>query len=114
MKLTDKMIFAFWGETENYTDPNAFASDTALSVLDLDDPDQEIDMDLFEQLCTLWHVANDPFRELLKLIGLNQSQCSIRFCIPIRTVQGWAENKRCCPKYIRLMMAECTGIVKIR
>lgn len=113
MIMTDKQIYQAFGEAVNYTDPDAFASDGALSLLDPDDPGQEVDMDLFEQLRVLWHVANDPFKALLERMGLNQSQCSRRFCVPLRTLQGWAGETRSAPPYVRLMMAELSGIVRL-
>lgn len=112
--MSDKTIYRLCGETANYTDPDAFASDAALSLLDPDKPDQEVDLELFDQLRVLWHVANDPFKDLLDRMGLNQSQCSRRFCIPLRTIQGWAGETRSAPHYVRLMMAELSGIVRLR
>lgn len=112
--MTDKQIYQLFGETSNYADPDAFASDAALSLLDPDGPGQEVDLAAFEQLRTLWHVANDPFKALLGRMGLRQTQCSIRFCIGLRTVQHWANEDRACPPYIRLMMAEATGLLDIR
>lgn len=112
--MTDKQIYQLFGETANYADPDAFASDASLSLLDPDDPVQEVDMATFEQLRMLWHVANDPFRTLLERIGLGQTQCSTRFCINLRTVQHWANEDRTCPPYIRLMMAELSGILRLR
>lgn len=112
--MNDKQIYIFYGETGNYTDPNAYASDVALSMLDPEDAEQKIDMELFEQLRTLWHVANDPFKDMLERMGLNQTQCATRFCIPLRTVQNWAGEINACPPYTRLMMAEASGIIKIR
>lgn len=112
--MTDKQIYQLYGEAANYTDPDAFASDAALSLLDPENHDQEVDMVMFEQLRTLWHVANAPFKELLELIGLTQTECSMRFCIPLRTVQDWAGERRTPPDYVRLMMAEAIGCVKLR
>lgn len=112
--MTDKQIYIYFGEAANYCDPNTFASDVATAIIDPEDPDQEVNIELIGQLCILWHIAMDPFKEFLKLIKLNQTQCSIRFCIPLRTIQNWAEKKRETPNYIRLMMAETLGIIKIR
>lgn len=112
--MTDKTISSIYADAKGYIDPNAFASDVSLSFLDPEDPTQEVDMVLYEQLKTLWRVVNDPFRELLSLIGLNQTQCSTRFCIPLRTVQSWALGERPCPSYVRLMMAELTGLLQLR
>ncbi len=112
--MTDKEINIYYGETTNYTDPDAFASDISISLLNPDDLSQKVNMDLFEQLRILWHVANDPFKSLLERIGYNQTQCAIRFCIPRRTIQDWAGERRAAPLYIRLMMAEATGLLNIR
>lgn len=112
--MTDKQIYAIFGETANYTDPDAFASDVAISLLDPEDPGKEADMELAEQLRILWHVANDPFRTFLYSLGLSQTQCSMRFCIPLRTVQDWIGERRTPPPYIRLMMAEALGFIQIR
>ena len=112
--MTAKEIYRLFGEAANYAEPEAFASDAALSLLDPEDPGQELDMDMFEQLRTLWHVSNSPFKELLDRMGLTQTQCSTRFCIPLRTVQDWAGGRRTPPPYVRLMMAEAVGLLDIR
>lgn len=112
--MTDRKIYQLIGEIANYTDPDAFASDAAISLLDPDNPVQEVDIDTFEQLRTLWHVAKDPFRDLLERMSLRQTQCSCRFCIPLRTVQDWVGERRTPPLYVRLMMAEAVGVLDIR
>ena len=87
---------------------------TSSAVLDPEDPTGEVDLSLYGQLCTLWHVANDPFREFLQLLGLSQAKCSRRFCIPLRTIEDWAGDRRMPPSYLRLMMAELAGLVSLR
>lgn len=49
------------------------------------------------------------FRQQLEAAGMTQAQCSRRFEIPLRTVQGWTLGERECPSYVRLMIAELTG-----
>lgn len=112
--MTNKQIYQYYGEVENYTEPEAFASDVALSLLNPEDPNQNVDIEEVEQLERLWRVARLPFREFLNLLGLSQTNCSIRFCIPRRTVQEWAGERRKAPPYVRLMMAECTGYLRSR
>lgn len=112
--MTDKQIHRYFVEAAAYSNPDAFASDVSLSLLDPEDPNQQIDIAVFDQLRTLWHVINDPFKAFLALLGLTQTQCATRFCIPIRTVQHWALGERVCPSYIRLMMAELCGAVTLR
>lgn len=59
-------------------------------------------------------IAAIPFRDLLQAMGMTQAECSRRFSIPLRTIQNWVSdvpgNHRDCPAYVRLMMAEITGI----
>lgn len=112
--MTDKQINIYFGETANYTDPDAFVSDVAISLLDPEDTGKEVDMELVGQLRILWHVAMDPFKDLLLRMCMSQSQCSVRFCVPLRTVQDWYSGRRTPPPYIRLMMAEAAGILKLR
>ena len=44
-------------------------------------------------------------------MGLSQSACAKRFCIPLRTVQGWALEERDPPAYVRLLLARAAGYV---
>ena len=114
--MTDKLFATIWADAKTATDPDAFASDWATSsvILSAEDPEAEIDMDLVSNLQVLWHVARDSFRALLKRMGISQTSCATRFCIPLRTVQSWALDERECPSYIRLMMAEATGLISLR
>lgn len=114
--MDNKLFGMIWEDAQNQQDMDAFVSDWATSSLFLDPehPDQEIDSSIVDQLGRLWQVANLPFREFLKLLGLSQTTCSVRFCIHLRTVQHWALGERACPSYIRLMMAELCGAVTLR
>lgn len=112
--MTNKQIHMLFGEAAAYTDPAAFASDAAISCLNPEDTEQAIDLQLYEQLQILWQVANAPFKDFLVLLGLNQAKCAERFCIPLRTVQDWAGERRTPPPYVRLMMAEAAGVLQIR
>lgn len=111
MTMTDKQLRFAYSEAANYTDPDAFASDILLSAMFLPPEDETANLDTaqLENLYHIWHVANDPFKVLLRSIGITQTRCAERFCIPLRTVQHWALGERACPSYVRLMMAELTG-----
>lgn len=100
-------------EAAAYTDPDAYASNLVLSsaFLPPDDPAAEPDAGTVEALRTLWHVLQDPFRDLLVSLSLSQTAASERFSVPLRTVQHWASGDRACPPYTRLMMAELTGLI---
>ena len=112
--MTDKLFCEIWRDACACADPDAFASDWALSSAFAVPGDPDIDMELHQALLDLWHVAHDSFRELLAQLGLKQTGCATRFCIPLRTVQGWALGERECPPYLRLMMAEAVGYLVLR
>lgn len=52
------------------------------------------------------------FRQQLEAMDMKQTECAKRFDIPIRTVQCWALGERKPPDYVRLMIAEITGLIK--
>ena len=95
-------------EAPNYTDVDAFVSDmlTSSMFLDPEDEEAEIPTELSELLYKLWHVAALPFKEFLACMDLTQTECSRRYCIPLRTVQGWAGGSRTPPMYVRYMIAQ--------
>ena len=111
--MTDKLFAEIWADAQKTNDIDAFSSDWVLSSALLPE-DADMDPTLWEQLRILWRVAHDPFKDLLQLMGLRQTGCATRFCIPLRTVQGWALGERECPAYIRLMMSEAVGAVRLR
>lgn len=111
--MTDKLFQSIWQDAQQITDMDAFVSDWALSSALLPD-NAEIDPDLVEQLQILWRIANDPFKSLLSMMGLSQAKAMTRFCINPRTIKHWAAGDRSCPAYIRLLMAEVTGLLRLR
>lgn len=52
-----------------------------------------------------------PFKDFLAALGLTQTECSRRFHIPLRTVQGWAGGTRTPPVYVRYMIAQLMGYI---
>jgi hypothetical protein len=97
-------------EVANYNDQDAFISDMALSSAFISsDPGVGPDVNLIEALRHIWIIVKAPFRVFLQELGLGQTACARRFCIPMRTVQGWALEQRQCPVYIRIMIAEILG-----
>ena len=50
-------------------------------------------------------------RDFCTVANLSQSQLAVRFCIPKRTLEDWCRGISKCPDYIRLMIAECLGLL---
>ena len=88
-----------YNSAPRYSDPDTFANEWRFAHLSP------------AVLHTLWHVANDPFRDFLELLGLTMTECSDMFAIPYRSIQNWVEGKRNPPLYLRRMMAELVGLL---
>jgi DNA-binding transcriptional regulator YiaG len=52
----------------------------------------------------------NPIKELCIEFGLNQSELSRRFDIPLRTIQDWHAGRRVPPAYVVNMMRELLRI----
>lgn len=52
-------------------------------------------------------------KELIAAAGLNQSEFSRRFRIPLRTVQDWCGGQRKMPEYLKFMCAEILKIIDV-
>lgn len=60
----------------------------------------------------LWDAACLPFRDFLTLTGYSRAGLARRFCVPLSTLDQWLSGKRNPPPYVRLLIAECTGIIR--
>lgn len=102
-------------ESAAYKEAEAYASDIALSSTFLSaDETAAPDAEIYTTLVSLWRILRAPFRDFLRLLGMTQTQLSKHFCIPLRTVQDWAGERRSCAPYIRLMMAQALGALNVR
>ena len=60
---------------------------------------------------SLWDAACLPFRDFLALTGYNRAGLARRYCIPLATLDQWLSGKRNPPPWVRLLLAEATGII---
>lgn len=91
-------------EMDNYSDPDAFVSDLALSSVWGDPEDSaEIPEERIEALRRLWDVVHLPIQQLLA--PMSQAEACRKFYVPRRTMQDWYNNARKCPIYVRLYLA---------
>ena len=104
--MTDRLFRELWQQAIDTPDVDAFVSSANCPDADL--------LTVQDQLRRLWHVAHDSFRDFLAALGITQKQCSDRFCIPFITVRKWAGSVTECTPYLRLMMAEALGYVRLR
>ena len=58
-------------------------------------------------------VAHMSMRDIIKAVGLSQTSFADKFCVPLRTVQGWCIGERKCPDYFRLAVCRQLGILEV-
>ena len=105
--MTNQLRHTLYTEAHNYTDPDAYVSDLALSPVwgDADIPAERIAL-----LRRIWDDTHCAVRELIERYGLTQSAFARHFSIPLRTVQGWCLGSRGCPPYLITMAAELLAL----
>lgn len=102
-------------EADNYTDRDAYVSDTALSgIWGADDcgqtaasPDTSV---LLPLLFNLWDVIHMPFRDIRLALGMSCVDFAAAFAIPRRTLYRWDLNETPCPLYTKLLLAHAAGL----
>lgn len=87
-------------------------SSSSIFYPDPESPDIDA-AELAESLGNIWDVSHMTTRDIRQHLGLTQAAFAERFCVPRRTVEGW-ESGRTTPAYIVLMLADISGIVKIK
>lgn len=108
--MTDKLFCALFAAALTAADRDAFVYDWSLSsawgdALDADSPADRIDL-----LARLWDAAHLTIRDIRQHTGLSQAAFATRYCIPTRTLEDWERGVRSCPDYLRLLLAQVTGI----
>ena len=107
--MTDKQFYHAFREAFAYSDPDAFASDVALSSIFPTVKDDDLPV-LADDLRHIWLYAHITVREIVQHTGLTQADFAQRFVIPQRTVESWCTGDRACPPYTRLMLAKLCGL----
>lgn len=108
--MTDKLFNALWSASLDSGDRDTYISDWALSSIWGDSPDADIPTERVEMLSRLWGVAHLSVRDIRAHTGLSQATFAVRYCIPRRTIENWESGDRQCPDYLRLLLAQATGI----
>lgn len=108
--MTDKQFYTLFCAALESADRDAFASDWALSSVWGDPEGAEIPADRIAAISDIWDVAHASIRDIRAYIGLTQAAFCTRFCIPRRTVEDWEAGRRSCPDYVRLLLAQASGM----
>ena len=107
---TDKLFYTLFGDAITSPDRDAFVSDWSLSSVWGDAPGADIPADRTDQLARLWDAAHLTIRDIRQHTGLSQAAFSTRYCIPTRTLEDWERGARSCPDYLRLLLAQASGL----
>lgn len=107
--MTTKQFCFCASHCASYTDPDAYASDLALSDIWGDAPDADIPAARLAALRGIYAAVSRPVREIVSTTGLSQAAFAERLCIPLRTVEDWCRGLRDCPVYVRLLIQQALG-----
>lgn len=108
--MTNKQYYTCVAHCADYTDPDAYVSDLALSSIWGDAPDADIPADRIDALRGIYAAATRPVRQIVAETSLSQMAFGERLCIPRRTVQDWCRGLRECPVYVRLLIQQALGL----
>lgn len=99
-------------EALNFTDPDAYVSELALSDIWGDAPDATIPQKRLDDLRQIYAAVNRNVRDIAAAVEISHRKLAERFCVPYRTMESWCSGDRQCALYVRLMMQECLGLFK--
>lgn len=102
--MTDKLFFSLFSSALSSFDRDAFVSVWG------DAPDAGIPADRIDLLARIWDAAHLTIRDIRQHTGLSQAAFATRYCIPTRTLEDWERGVRSCPDYLRLLLAQATGL----
>lgn len=108
--MTDYQFYTLYTDALESADRDAYISDWTLSSIWEDEEGADIPAERIEQVAAIWDAAHLTVRQVRAHTSLTQAAFASRFCIPKRTVENWEGNKSECPAYVRLMLAQLTGL----
>lgn len=108
--MTNKQYYTCVSRCADYTDPDAYVSDLALSSIWGDAPDADIPADRIDALRGIYSAATRLVRQIVADTGLSQAAFAERLCIPLRTVEAWCRGIRESPVYVRLLIQQALGL----
>ncbi len=72
------------------------------------DPDEVV-----KRLTEIHNLAHMSMSDVVKTSQFGISEFARYFDIPLHTVQNWVYGARACPEYVKLLVAENLGLIKI-
>ena len=97
-------------EAQQYTDRDAYVSDLSLSSMWEDEEGAEVPSYRIRILASIWDAVHRSFREILTDGDVSRTEFSLRFSVPLRTVENWLAGTREPPLYVRLAFQQLLGL----
>lgn len=108
--MTDKLFYRMWHDALDQPSKELYIAEYGYPDW-FDEISQDPDV-IVSILSDIHEVAHMSVRDIISRSGLTQAAFSVRFCIPLRTVEDWATGKRKCADYIRLMIARQLSLLE--
>ena len=110
--MSDREFYDLWQAALASTDRDAYVAGWGTSSIFSADPDGPAPdyAAIAAQMGGIWDVAHMSVADIAKAAGKTITDLAMRFGINPRTALSWS-SYRSCPDHIRLMMAECLGIL---
>jgi len=67
---------------------------------------------MHSDILNLWDFLNMSPAEIVNHSGMMMSKFAERFVIPYRTLQAWCDGTNPCPIYMKILLAESTGLLR--
>ena len=109
--MTDKLFYDIYSSALEAIDPDAFASDWALSSEWGDEADGDALVERSKLCERIYDLAHLTVADIRHHVGLSQSEFATRFCIPYATVKNWEFRENTAP-YIVLLLARACGMTE--
>ena len=108
--MKDKLFAKLWEDALVQPDRDMYVAEYGYPDW-FDDISQDTEK-VVEILENIHDVAHMSVKNLIYASGLTQAYFAVKFCIPLRTIENWATEKRKCTDYTRLMIARQLGLIK--
>lgn len=110
--MTDVIFQELWTNALQSECREVYVSDWAMSSIW---GHAEVDDDVISQRAItcgkIWDAAHRTIQEIRQEAGLTQAAFARRFCVPLRTVEGWCGGHRTPTDYDRLMIQRLLGLL---
>lgn len=107
--MTDKLFCKLWKDALAQPDKIMYIAEYGYPNW-FDEISQDTS-EIIQILENIHDIAHMSIRDIIEKSGMTQSAFSIKFCIPLRTIEDWATDKRKCADYIRLMVSKELGFI---